>query len=1162
MTPNILIVDDMPDAIDFLPKWLQREGYTTMMATRGPQALALAEEKRPDVILLDVMMPGMDGIETCRRLRLNPATADIPVILLSARSPSEARAEGLVAGATDYITKPIHFPDLLERITRAMHLDLEAAPDHQRLLQEMAYTTLTVLPCNLAWLLIVDRDNRWLVSEAIAVDRGADAAQQFLSMLQGHDDDVRFPLVQGNNPLAELVLNKRVLINVPAAQFHDLTGGGTLAYAFAQFQFAFVSLVPLVTARRVVGVMVLATMEAHIAQSRRAQQILNSLGTQAAMAVDNARLVAGLAAREQQMHAEQAFRQTVLDTMGEGLIVVDDEARITYVNNRLLRLTGHTREQLYGQSVSMVFHPSCRERLVGSLTGQRRGTMPFAQRVIAHDGKEIPVLLSQATALMPGERGRSTVMVVTDLSDLQRNEDALRVQTQRLRAINRASMAVSSVRSFQDVIEISLESARQVVQGVSASILLRDADDLNRLYRVALAGPHLDGAETKEVTIGDGLTGWVAGAPRPQLVTDMARSEDIRAQYADIYGPDLRSLVAVPLIAFDEVIGVLEVVNKTGGVFDEQDLESLESLAGAVAITVENARLFEQMRRRVTELSTLMDASAAVSSTLNLDAILEQIARQLILALRVERVVIANWDRPSNRLDPLAEVVNACWRPGEGPLCPVERLPLTCSVLESGTLMLAQDVRVDEADPAVVELTPSGLHTAAGFPIKVAGQLVGAITLHSELSGNGLTSAQAGAVSDVIAGWAGRVEEWLTRPALTDLCQQVLQASDSRWCTVIHWDRARDEIRLVREIGRALWLGRSGLVWNVAQYPSLATVLEQRTPLTLQRDTLEHDPHEQAYLRAVGGLSCLVAPLLVRGEATGLVKLVDTGPEKRVFDGAEISLCQGIANVVSNAMENAQLYGIQQQRASALEAAYKDLQEADRAKEDLLQNLSHELRTPLTHILGYLRLIKDEAFGPLSADQHEAMELVLDKSQQLADLVKDILAVQEADSADIQPRPIHLDRVITLAVRAVTAQARMQDVTIMSQLPPDLPQAYADPLRVGEAVEELLENAIKFSPRGSQVEVSVIDQGGPMLRISVQDHGIGIAPVEHEKIFRQFYQVDSGTTRRYGGAGLGLAVVRRVIEGHNGRVWVESQAGQGSCFYVTLPKAGAMIEGN
>jgi len=1019
----------------------------------------------------------------------------------------------------------------------------------------------------MAWLLTVDRDQRWLVSQSFAIDRGADAARHFLATWRGDEDDVRFALVHGNNPLAEVVLNKRVLINVPTAQFNDLTGGAVFSRAFARFKFPYISLLPLVTARRAVGALVLGTMDASIAQSRRAQQILNSLCTQAAMVVDNARLVTDLAAREQRMRAEQAFRQMVLDTMGEGLVVVDDEARITYVNNRLLHITGYTRAMLYGQSVGMIFHPDCREQIISSLTNHQRDTLPFAQQLLTHDDQTVPVLLSRAVTTAPNEHGRSTVMVVTDLSDVQHNENALRRQTRRLKAINQASTAISSVRSFQDVIEISLEAALQVVQGISASILLRDAEDLDRLTRIALAGPHAEDAEGTSLAFSDGLAGWVAAQGQSQLANDLSRGDPVWERYAPIYGEDLHAVIAVPLVAFDEVIGVLEVANKVTGDFDDEDLETLESLAGAVAITLENARLFDQMRRRMTELSTLLDSSAAVSSTLELDAILELVARQLILALNVERVVIADWNRQSNRLETLAEVVNTFWLPGDGPLRPIEHLPLTCSVFESGTLMLTQDVAVDGMSAALEEHTPSGLRTIAGFPITMNGQVAGVVALHSETPDAYLSTLKADMVQDVIADWqadfgAEGDHAWLERAALTDLCQRVLQTAGVRWCTVSHWDHQRNEIRVVREIGWALWLEQAGPHWEVEHYPTLARVLEIGAPVTMQHNALADDPREQHYLGAVGGRTCLAIPLLIRGEPSGVVKLVDTKPERRAFDGAEVSLCQGIGHVVGNAMENAQLYAMQGQRASALEAAYTELQEADRIKEEMLQNLSHELRTPLTHILGYLRLLKDQAFGPLNAEQEEALDLMLRKAQELTELVENIMTAQDTRSVELDLRPIHLSRVVELAIRTRAAQAEAQQIALSPRIPPNLPQAFADPIRLGEVLDELLENAIKFSPPESEIEISIADPGGLMLQLSVCDHGIGIPPGEHERIFRRFYQVDSGTTRRYGGAGLGLFIVRQITEAHNGRVWVESEPGQGSCFHLTLPKAIAIGQGD
>jgi PAS domain S-box-containing protein len=620
------------------------------------------------------------------------------------------------------------------------------------------------------------------------------------------------------------------------------------------------------------------------------------------------------------MRAEQSFRQMVLDTMGEGLIVVDAEATITYVNNRLLHLTDYTREMLYGRSVGLIFHPSQRERLVKSLTNHRRDTLPFSQQLFTRHGESVPVLLSRAMA--SNDQSGSTVMVVTDLTELQRQEGALQLQTQRLQVINRAANAISSARSIDDVVMITLESALHVVHGMTATMLLRDLDNLDVLVSVASIGTHVNDASVERVPLGEGLSGWVAQSAKSQLVLNLADNEQFMVEYRDWHGPDLRSAIVVPLIASDEVIGVLRLVNKHEGVFDEQDLKTLESLAASAAIAIENVRLFDQMSRRVTELSTLLDASAAVSSTLDFGDILERIARRLSVALQVERVVIADWHRQTNQLDAMAEVVNAYWAPGYGPVRPLNTLPITRRVLETGKPFIAQKI-----DPRVTaEFNPSRLYLYVGFPITFDNQTVGVVMLYSEKLVQLPSETQTNPVADVIKRWEEPIQQhdvrdWVARSNLTDLCQQVLQASGARWCSVAYWEQAQSQVRVLREIGRALWLENPGIGWNVGHYSSLFKVLQSGEPLTLQINNLENDPQEQEYLRSVGGVTCLAAPLFIHGESKGVVRLIDSRMQDRVFDDAELSLCQGIANVVGNAMENAQLYAAQEQRASALEAA-------------------------------------------------------------------------------------------------------------------------------------------------------------------------------------------------------------------------------------------------
>ena len=182
MTLRILIVDESPDAAEAISQQLRYAGHESLTASHAQGALALAEEYSPDVIVLDASLSQMDGIGNLRRLRMNPATATIPVILVVSHSVDDSWADGMLAGAADYVMRPIDVSDLLARINRLMRFHGSISHDHSRLLEGMAYTATTVLPCKLAWFLTVTPDKRWLVHQAIASDDPAGIAEQFYTL--------------------------------------------------------------------------------------------------------------------------------------------------------------------------------------------------------------------------------------------------------------------------------------------------------------------------------------------------------------------------------------------------------------------------------------------------------------------------------------------------------------------------------------------------------------------------------------------------------------------------------------------------------------------------------------------------------------------------------------------------------------------------------------------------------------------------------------------------------------------------------------------------------------------------------------------------------------------------------------------------------------------
>ncbi|HSJ59302.1 MAG TPA: ATP-binding protein, partial [Anaerolineae bacterium] len=222
-------------------------------------------------------------------------------------------------------------------------------------------------------------------------------------------------------------------------------------------------------------------------------------------------------------------------------------------------------------------------------------------------------------------------------------------------------------------------------------------------------------------------------------------------------------------------------------------------------------------------------------------------------------------------------------------------------------------------------------------------------------------------------------------------------------------------------------------------------------------------------------------------------------------------------------------------------------------------NISHELRTPLTFIKGYVELLLDGEMGEIAGDQRMALDIVSNKADALSRLVDDIISMQQAGREQLQLEPLSLDEVAATAVRS--AQATAQELGILltkedrgdeANIPPAAPLVLADRRRIGQVLDNLLQNAIKFSNPGGSIVVRVRDQG-ESVRVEVADSGIGIPQDQLTRIFERFYQVDGTTTRRVGGTGLGLAIVKQIVESHGGQVGVESELGKGSVFYFTIP---------
>lgn len=244
------------------------------------------------------------------------------------------------------------------------------------------------------------------------------------------------------------------------------------------------------------------------------------------------------------------------------------------------------------------------------------------------------------------------------------------------------------------------------------------------------------------------------------------------------------------------------------------------------------------------------------------------------------------------------------------------------------------------------------------------------------------------------------------------------------------------------------------------------------------------------------------------------------------------------------------------ERTGQLQRALKELRELDRLKSEFVSRVSHELRTPLQHIMGYLGLLADEAIGPLTPEQGRGLDTAVNAARQLERLVRDVVDLGSARVGPLAIRPISASEAVRVAITMVGPAAAPRRISIAADVPASLPAVMADDQALARCLRHLLDNAVKFSPVGASVEVRAqLAHHGRSVRLSVRDRGIGIPGQHLDKIFQGFYQVDGTTTRRHGGAGVGLALAKLLLEAQGSSIHVESVEGQGSQFYFELSVA-------
>jgi signal transduction histidine kinase len=304
------------------------------------------------------------------------------------------------------------------------------------------------------------------------------------------------------------------------------------------------------------------------------------------------------------------------------------------------------------------------------------------------------------------------------------------------------------------------------------------------------------------------------------------------------------------------------------------------------------------------------------------------------------------------------------------------------------------------------------------------------------------------------------------------------------------------------------------------------------------------------------------APLIApSGARIGSFCVIDREPRAE-FGPDQIDMLRDFAAITVEELELRRTAHSLLQAQSQLQEQSRKAQESSRLKSEFLANMSHELRTPLNGIIGFSELLADGKGGELSDRQQRFMNNILVSSHHLLNLINDLLdlAKIEAGRLELNPEPVSARRLVEEVIESVRSLADAKHIVLTAHVEKAADDLFVDPARFRQVIYNFVSNAIKFTPDHGKVEVNATVDPSGGVRVDVTDTGIGIAPENIPSLFQRFHQLDSGPAKRYAGTGLGLALVKKLMEQQHGRVEVASELGVGSRFTAIFPNASAQTQ--
>jgi signal transduction histidine kinase len=685
-------------------------------------------------------------------------------------------------------------------------------------------------------------------------------------------------------------------------------------------------------------------------------------------------------------------------------------------------------------------------------------------------------------------------------------------------------------------------------------------------------GPFRPGPET--------LTGRVLRARGPVQIEDFAKSKG----YLDrdplvvvaVERGGIRTTLGVPMLRENELIGVISLYRKEVRLFTDKQIELLQNFAAQAVIAIENTRLLNELRQRTDDLTESLEQQTATSEVLKVISSSPGELEPVFLAMlesatRICEARFGTLFRFDGDMYHLAAQFGTppdlvAFQRQRGPFRPPPDLDeITRTKRTRHTADAAADPNPGKA------ATLGGARSAMYVPMVKHDHLVGALVIYRQ-EVRPFTDKQIALVQNFAAQAVIAIENTrLLNELRQSLQQQTATADVLKVISRSTFDLKTVLNTLVESVARlceadmaAIRRPKGSAFLHVASHGAPVEYNEymQSYPIEPGRGTVSgrvllegkpvHVPDVQAdpeytmvdISRTTGYHTILGLPLLREGNPIGVIILGRT--TVRPFTDKQIELATTFADQAVIAIENVRLFDEIQDKS-------QQLAEASQHKSQFLANMSHELRTPLNAILGYAELMADGAYGEPSEKMLGILKRLEANGKHLLGLINDVLDLSkiEAGQLVLELSDYSIQDIAQTVRSTLEPLAADKKLAFKLELAPELPAGHGDGRRLTQVLINLVGNAIKFTDAGEVAIKAEANNGS--FHVSVRDTGPGISAADQAKLFQEFQQADNAITKKKGGTGLGLAISKRIIEMHGGKIWVESQVGQGSTFAFTLP---------